>query len=212
MLSGSTVVTVSDRLRVRSEPRVSDDSIKYSPVLPLGTMLTVLEGPADGSGYTWYRVRPVSFTGLSGPGDGWVAIASKDGEWWVRPLPAPVLEYVGAEEDYVGSDGQPYTRYLLKIANWESYPAEMFTPAPDLPPCGLNDNAARTWAEIYDAGTDRYVYGFCAFAEPRSLAELWFAVLDGTESPAAVYVTLRDRRVDLVLRSNTVTMPGTPAS
>ena len=70
-------MTVSDNLRVRSEPRVADDSIKYEPLLPLGTELTVLDGPVNGSGYTWYRIAPVSFTGLEGPGQGWVAKAAR---------------------------------------------------------------------------------------------------------------------------------------
>jgi hypothetical protein len=39
---GQVVVTVSKNLRVRSEPRVGDDSIKYEPLLPLGTELKVL--------------------------------------------------------------------------------------------------------------------------------------------------------------------------
>ncbi|HEY8168200.1 MAG TPA: serpin family protein [Candidatus Limnocylindrales bacterium] len=81
------VVTVSDRLRVRSEPRVSADSVKYEPVLPLGTELLVLEGPERGSGYTWFKVSPVSFAGLQGPGYGWVAMADKDGEPWIDLVP-----------------------------------------------------------------------------------------------------------------------------
>ena len=80
---GKVVVTVSDNLVVRSQPRVSTDSIMYQPWLPLGTELTVLDGPVSASGYTWYRVAPVSFAGLSGPGDGWVAMAGKDGEAWI---------------------------------------------------------------------------------------------------------------------------------
>ncbi len=82
---GSVVVTVSDRLRVRSQPRVSDDSLKYEPVLPIGTTLFVLDGPVSASGYTWYKVAPVSFAGLAGPGSGWVAIADKDGQPWIGP-------------------------------------------------------------------------------------------------------------------------------
>src|SRR5438045_9752742 len=54
-LKNSVVVTVSDRLRVRSQPQISDDSIKYEPVLPIGTELLVLDGPVEGSGYTWYK-------------------------------------------------------------------------------------------------------------------------------------------------------------
>jgi len=80
---GMVAVTVSDKLRVRSEPRVSDDSIKYEPVLPLGTKLIVLDGPISGSGYTWYQVSPVSVANLDGPGFGWVAKADKDGEPWI---------------------------------------------------------------------------------------------------------------------------------
>ena len=84
------VVTVSDRLRVRSEPRVSDDSIMYEPVLPIGTELTVLDGPVSSSGYTWYKVAPVSFSGLDGPGYGWVALAGIDGEPWIALPEAPI--------------------------------------------------------------------------------------------------------------------------
>jgi len=83
----SVVVTVSDRIRVRSQPRVSDDSIMYEPVLPLGTELLVLDGPVSASGYTWYKVAPVSFDGLGGPGYGWVAIAGTDGEPWIATCP-----------------------------------------------------------------------------------------------------------------------------
>lgn len=86
-LLNTVVVTVSDRVRVRSEPRVSADSIKYEPVLPLGTELTVLDGPVSASGYTWYQVAPVSFDGLEGPGYGWVALAGTDGEPWIAICP-----------------------------------------------------------------------------------------------------------------------------
>jgi len=84
-LLGRVVVTVSDSLVVRSEPRVSDDSTIYEPWLPLGTELTVLGGPVAGSGYAWYLVAPVSFEGLGGPGFGWVAAAGKDSEPWIAP-------------------------------------------------------------------------------------------------------------------------------
>ena len=84
-----TVVTFIDKLRVRSEPRVGDDSIRYEPVLPRGTELTILDGPVDGSGYVWYKVAPVSFIGLDGPGYGWVAKAAKDGAPWIALVEPP---------------------------------------------------------------------------------------------------------------------------
>ncbi len=83
VVAGRVVVTVSDDLVVRSQPWVGDDSEMYRPWLPLGTELTVIEGPVVGSGYTWYRVADLFFEGLGGPGYGWVAAAGKDGEPWI---------------------------------------------------------------------------------------------------------------------------------
>jgi serpin B len=79
---GSAVVTVSDRLRVRSAPGVSDDSIKYEPLLPLGTELLVVGGPVEATGYTWWQVEPMSFA-LQEATVGWVAMADHDGEPWI---------------------------------------------------------------------------------------------------------------------------------
>ena len=88
---GTVVVTVSDDLVVRSEPWVGDDSVMYRPWLPIGTELKVLSGPVSGSGYTWYEVEPVSFTGLDGPGQGWVAMAGNDGEPWIALAELPPM-------------------------------------------------------------------------------------------------------------------------
>ena len=88
---GKVVFTVSDNLVVRSEPRVSDDSVMYEPWLPTGTQLRVLDGPVNGSGFTWYEVEPVSFAALSGPGHGWVAMAGKDGEPWIALAELPPM-------------------------------------------------------------------------------------------------------------------------
>jgi hypothetical protein len=94
------VVTIVDRVRVRSEPRIADDSILYEPVLPTGTALFVLDGPTVASGYEWYQVVPLSFE--VGGGYGWVAAASREGEAWISPAeascppqPASVAELVG---------------------------------------------------------------------------------------------------------------------
>lgn len=69
-----------DGLRVRSEPRVSDDSYMYEPLLPVGTDLYVLDGPVSASGYDWYDV--VTLTSRTLP-RGWVASAGRDGEPWI---------------------------------------------------------------------------------------------------------------------------------
>ena len=87
---GSVVITVADRLRVRSLPRVSDDSIKFGPLLPLGTELRVVDGPVIASDYVWWQVEPVSFS-LRDASRGWVAMADHDGTPWIaltdRPIP-----------------------------------------------------------------------------------------------------------------------------
>ncbi len=79
----STVqVTVVDSLRVRSRPRISDDSDKYEPLLPRGTPLFVIDGPVSASGYAWYEV--VQLTSRTLP-RGWVASAGRDGVPWIAP-------------------------------------------------------------------------------------------------------------------------------
>lgn len=87
---GSVVVTVSDRLRVRSTPEISDASLKYEPVLPLGTQLRVVGGPVTASDYVWYEVTPVSFPLSSGVDRGWVAIADHDGQPWIALAEPPI--------------------------------------------------------------------------------------------------------------------------
>jgi len=94
---GTVVVTVSDNLVVRSDPRVSADSTMLKPWLPLGTELLVLGGPEVGSGYAWYMVAPVSFTGLDNSGYGWVAAAGKDGEPWIGLPTTTAAEPPGVE-------------------------------------------------------------------------------------------------------------------
>ena len=78
---GTVVTTLADDgLRVRSEPRVSDDSLKLEPLLPPGSQLYVLEGPVSASGYAWYEVVPLASRNLP---SGWVASADRDGHPWI---------------------------------------------------------------------------------------------------------------------------------
>lgn len=120
-LLNTIVVTVSDRLRVRSEPRVSDDSIRYEPVLPLGTELLVLDGPVIASGYTWYQVAPASFVELDGPGYGWVAQASTDGEPWIATCPPRPDLAVLASMGYLGLRcyGDQEITFMARVAPFE---------------------------------------------------------------------------------------------
>ncbi len=90
---GALAETVTDSLRVRSQPRVAADSIMHTPTLPAGTPLIVIGGPVEASGYTWVEVSPVGIT-LNGNVDaGWVAVADHDGTAWVLPATDPTPGY-----------------------------------------------------------------------------------------------------------------------
>ncbi len=82
---GSIATVVTDDLRVRSRPEVSDASKKLVPLLQHGQDLFVVKGPVAGSGYRWYEVQPVggARTDPGGP-FGWVAVADKAGEPWIK--------------------------------------------------------------------------------------------------------------------------------
>ncbi|MBA2382493.1 MAG: hypothetical protein H0V73_10330 [Chloroflexi bacterium] len=64
-------------------------SERYNPLLPNGTRLFVVDGPALGSGYDWYRVIVPGVTRAGGePLIGWIAVAdSKTGEVWAQNAP-----------------------------------------------------------------------------------------------------------------------------
>lgn len=219
-------MTVSDNVVVRSKPRVSTDSITYKPWLPEGARLEVLKGPVAASGYWWYRVELLEGLSLGGGiTAGWVAAADHDGEAWIdwggastdpvpepdyADFPTPELTIGRAEED-MGGDGLLYTYYDLSVLNWADYPAELFAPAPDLPPCGLNARASRTWVDITgvepSTEDESRIYSFCALGEPEGLTGMWFAVPQGSPPPSFVYVTLWDRENDRIVVSNRVRPP-----
>jgi hypothetical protein len=84
----SIVEVVSDGVRVRSEPRVADDSKMLAPLLKVGDRLFVVEGPVVASDYDWYRVVPVG-TDPSRPStrlpSGWVSRGDHDATPWIAP-------------------------------------------------------------------------------------------------------------------------------
>jgi hypothetical protein len=80
VIVGTVAMTIVDGLRVRSKPRVSDDSFKYEPLLPRGTQLYVLDGPVSASGYAWYDIVPLTSRTLP---RGWVSSAGRDGQGWL---------------------------------------------------------------------------------------------------------------------------------
>ncbi len=119
-------------------------------------------------------------------------------------LPSPKLAFVGKETYTVR--GRQFDRYKLDVTKWNVYPATLFNPAPNLPPCGANSNSSRTWVNIYNAQTNSRLYGFCALSSPKNLTSLWFAVEKGKTPPKSVYIDLKDRKLNQTYRSNDVTI------
>ncbi len=119
-----------------------------------------------------------------------------------RPSLTPKLTWVRKEAQEIR--GTRFVVYHISIKNWREFPAELFRPAPDLPPCGKNSNASRTWLTIYNAKDNKRIYGYCAFSSPDHLREFTFSVQQGKSPPPAVYVELTDRRENVKYRSNPV--------
>jgi len=120
-------------------------------------------------------------------------------------LPAPVLDVVDIQEESSGHIS--FTRVGLSVLNWAAFPDELFEPAPDLPPCGFNRNASRTWLEIYDQD-GRNLYGYCAMHPARRMARFSFAVEGGRRLPEYVYIELIDRRTGTVYTSEPAYVGG----
>jgi hypothetical protein len=115
-------------------------------------------------------------------------------------IPKPQLRFIGTE-NYTTAAGA-FTRYKLVVDNEYEFEDALFAASPDLPPCGLNKEAARSWIDIY-AGEKR-LYGFCAIEGAPGLRKLWFAVRQGEPAPAQVHIVLWDRKTDHKAVSNAV--------
>lgn len=114
------------------------------------------------------------------------------------PLPNPVLVYTAPE--FFENGGKQWIRYRYNVENFSAYPKEMFAAAPELPPCGQNTKASRTWVDVYEQGGKR-LNGFCAFGSPDDLNKVWFALESDVVPPSWVYVELTDRKTNTKYKS-----------
>jgi len=119
-------------------------------------------------------------------------------------LPRPALALTGISLRTVS--GNTLIEASLSVSNYARYPDSLFAPAPELPPCGSNTNASRTWVDIYNARTSRRIYGFCALTRAKDLTRLWFSASVNAGLPSSVYVQLNDRKTGQVGRSNNVSI------
>jgi hypothetical protein len=114
-------------------------------------------------------------------------------------LPNPVLYFLGPE--FLTISGKQVTRYNFDVLNKTEYPNDLFAAAPDLPPCGTNTKAARTWVDIYDQSGKR-LNGFCALGKPADLHGIWFSLDSGAVPPSWVYIEMTDRKTNTKYKSN----------
>ena len=114
-------------------------------------------------------------------------------------LPNPVLYFVGQES--VEQGGKQFTRYRFAVDNKETYPDELFAASPDLPPCGKNTKAARTWVDIYEQNGKR-LNGFCALGKSADLNNIWFVLEADQVPPSWVYIEMTDRKTGTKYKSN----------
>ena len=114
-------------------------------------------------------------------------------------LPNPVLVFTGTEE--YEANGKQWTRYKYAVANSSDYPNELFAAAPELPPCGQNTKASRTWVDLY-AVSGKRLYGFCGIESRDGLGRLWFALESGVIPPSWVFIELNDRKTNSKYKSN----------
>jgi len=97
--------------------------------------------------------------------------------------------------------GKTFVRYRYDVFNKDQYPVDMFAAAPDLPPCGTNTKASRTWVDLYDQKGKR-LYGFCALGKPLDLNQIYFALEYGVVPPSWIYIEMTDRKTGTKYKSN----------
>jgi len=108
----------------------------------------------------------------------------------------PILSFTNMDP----SDNQ-FLRYYLSITNWNSYPPELFEAV-----AGRTSCVSRTHVDIYDASTDKRIYGFCALGSPKDLTKLWFAIPIDKTPPNSVYVIFDDTVLNTKIKSNSVSL------
>ncbi len=114
-----------------------------------------------------------------------------------RSLPAPKI----AARYAFSTSG--YDDYAIQVTNWSRFPDELFVAAPDLPPCGLNAKASRSWVEMYRPNGER-LYGYCALTGGAHDLSSGMYYMVPAGSSGDVYLEIWDRRCNLRYRSAAV--------
>ena len=108
------------------------------------------------------------------------------------------LQFVGQEPyDVNGIKG---TRYKLSVRNRSDHPDFLWLPSGKS--CGKNENAARTWVEVFGSPGDKRLAGFCGLRSSEDLGHLWFPVQSGEKGPQCVYIVMTDQETGKKYESN----------
>ena len=113
------------------------------------------------------------------------------------PKPVPRLAGVSQTEN----NGYALIAYEIEITNRDRFANQLFSAAPDLPPCGRNTASSRTWINIYDEEGARF-YGWCAVRTNGELASLRFARPAANIQPTHVVIEFVDRLTGKITRSD----------
>lgn len=117
--------------------------------------------------------------------------------------PEPRLTFTRTQD--IVSNDTDWTVYFLDVENKADYSAELFAAAPDLPPCGRNQNASRSWVNIYGQSGKR-IYGFCALKSPLELGTLAFQLPKGIHI-REIYIVIYDRKLNRQYKSQVIELP-----
>lgn len=128
---------------------------------------------------------------LPGTGFGWDYRFTVDHECYTLPK---LRMFVDKRTSYDVS-GTPRYRFNVKITNLDVIPEALFVPAPDLPACGLNTNASRTYVRFYDEN-DAQLGSYCAVYDKNVINGLSFSIPQSSPLPKAVKMVLEDRRCE----------------
>ena len=119
-----------------------------------------------------------------------------------RSSPKPVVSFVRWES---GAPSESL-RAVFNVDNRSEFPDELFEPAPDLPPCGVNRMAWRAWV-FFVAANGQRLYGFCGGSSNPSLRGIWFGGKVGSPAPKGVTVVIVDRQTSRVYQSDPLLIP-----
>jgi hypothetical protein len=125
------------------------------------------------------------------------AVASTAYAQCATPIPKPFLNYLGATE---GNPG--YLDAGFFVGNNVQYDNSLFAASPELPACGLNKSASRTYVEVY-TDTGAFIYGYCALSKSTQLQKLTFPLKKSNMMPKGFFIRMRDRKCNKLVQSNT---------